>query len=161
LIVLVMGVTGSGKTTVGSLLAAQLGWEFADADRFHPAANVEKMARGIVLTDADREPWLAAIRAAIVKWVAEGRKVVLGCSALKQSYREKLGVGGEVRLVYLKGSYELIASRLRDRHGHFATESILADQFAVLEEPQDAVVVDVGRCPEEMVKEIRERMGLG
>jgi gluconokinase len=160
LIVLVMGVTGSGKTTVGSLLAAQLGWEFADADQFHPLVNVEKMSRGIVLTDADREPWLAAMRAAIVKWLAEGKDAVLGCSALKQSYREKLGVGGEVRLVYLKGSYELIASRLRERHGHFATEAILADQFAVLEEPRDAVVVDVGRAPEEMVAEIRERMGL-
>jgi gluconokinase len=161
LIVLVMGVTGSGKTTVGSLLAAQLGWEFADADQFHPLVNVEKMSRGIVLTDADREPWLAAMRAAIVKWLAEGKDAVLGCSALKQSYREKLGVGGEVRLVYLKGSYELIASRLRERHGHFATEAILADQFAVLEEPRDAVVVDVGRTPEEMVAEIRGRMGLG
>jgi gluconokinase len=160
LIVLMMGVTGSGKTTVGSLLAAQLGWEFADADRFHPAANVEKMSRGIVLTDADREPWLAAMRAAIVKWLAEGKNVVLGCSALKRRYREKLGVGGEVQLVYLKGSYELIASRLRARHGHFATESILADQFAVLEEPQDAVVVDVGRTPAEIVPEIRERVGL-
>jgi len=121
---------------------------------------VEKMARGIVLTDADREPWLAAMQAAIVKWLAEGKNVVLGCSALKRSYREKLGVGGEVRLVYLKGSYELIRSRLRDRHGHFATESILADQFAVLEEPRDAVVVDVGPAPEEIVAEIRGRMGL-
>lgn len=157
---LVMGVTGSGKTTVGSLLAAQLGWEFADADRFHPAANVEKMSRGIVLTDADREPWLAAMRAAIVMWLAEGKNVVLGCSALKQSYRERLGVGVDVRLVYLKGSYELIASRLRERHGHFATESILADQFAVLEEPQDAAVVDVGPTAEEIVAAIRGRMGL-
>jgi gluconokinase len=160
LIVLVMGVTGSGKTTVGSLLAAQLGWEFADADQFHPAANVEKMSRGIALTDADREPWLAAMRVAIAKWLAEGKNVVLGCSALKQSYREKLGVGGDVRLVYLKGSYEQIAARLRERHGHFATEAILADQFAVLEEPRDSVVVDVGRTPEEMVAEIRRRMGL-
>jgi len=155
-----MGVTGSGKTTVGSLLAAQLGWEFADADQFHPAANVEKMSRGIALTDADREPWLAAMRVAIVKWLAERKNVVLGCSALKQSYREKLGVGGDVRLVYLKGSYEQIAARLRERHGHFATEAILADQFAVLEEPRDSVVVDVERTPEEMVAEIRRRMGL-
>ena len=160
MIVLVMGVTGSGKSTVGSLLAVQLGWEFADADGFHPAANVEKMARGIALTDADREPWLAAMRAAIVKWQAEGKNVVLACSALKQSYREKLGVGGEVRLVYLKGSYEVIASRLRARHGHFATEAILADQFAVLEEPRDAVAVDVDGVPEELVADIRERLGL-
>lgn len=160
LVVLVMGVTGSGKTTVGSLLATQLGWEFADADQFHPAANVEKMSCGIPLTDADREPWLAAMRAAIVKWLADKKNAVLGCSALKRSYREKLGVGGEVQLVYLKGSYELVASRLRARHGHFATEAILADQFAVLEEPPDAVVVDVATSPEEMVREVRAKLGL-
>ena len=155
-----MGVTGSGKTTVGGLLAAQLGWEFADADRYHPVANVEKMSRGIPLTDVDREPWLEAMRWAIVMWLAERKSVVLACSALKRSYREKLGVGGEVRLVYLKGSYEVVASRLRARHRHFATEAILADQFAVLEEPEDAVVVDVGQTPEEMVREIRQRLGL-
>ncbi len=133
-----MGVTGSGKTTVGTLLAAQLGWEFADADQFHPAANVEKMARGIALTDADREPWLRALHDAIVQWLADGKNVVLACSALKRSYREKLGIGGEVRLVYLKGSYDLIAARLRERHGHFATEAILAGQFAALQEPDEA-----------------------
>src|SRR5882757_4145832 len=138
-----MGVTGSGKTTVGTLLATQLGWEFADADQFHPAANVERMARGIALTDADREPWLTALHDAIVQWLAEERKVVLACSALKRSYREKLGIGGAVRLVYLKGSYDLIAARLRERHGHFATEAILADQFAALEEPDEAIVVSV------------------
>jgi len=158
LIVVVMGVTGSGKTTVGSRLAAQLGWEFADADQFHPAANVDKMARGIALTDADREPWLAALRDAIARWLAAGENVVLACSALKEVYREKLGIGGDVRLVYLKGSYELIASRLRARHRHFATEAILADQFAALEQPEDAIVVDVALSPEEIVAEIRRKL---
>ena len=132
MIVVLMGVTGSGKTTVGELLAAQMGWEFVDADQFHPAANVQKMAQGIALTDADREPWLSALRGAILLWRAGGKNVVLACSALKRSYREKLGIGGEVRLVFLRGTYELIASRLRDRQGHFATEAILADQFAKL-----------------------------
>ncbi len=156
-----MGVTGSGKTTVGTLLAAQLGWEFADADQFHPAANVEKMARGIALTDADREPWLRALHDAIVQWLADGKNVVLACSALKRSYREKLGIGGEVRLVYLKGSYDLIAARLRERHGHFATEAILAGQFAALQEPDEAIVVSVQASPQQMVSEIRRPLGLG
>jgi len=161
LIVVVMGVTGSGKTTVGNMLAAQLGWEFADADQFHPAANIEKMARGIALTDADREPWLTSLHDAIVKWLADGKGLVLACSALKRSYRQKLGIGGYVRLVYLKGSYDLIAARLRERHGHFATEAILADQFAALEEPGEAIVVSVQASPQQMVSEIRRRLGLG
>ena len=105
-IVILMGVTGSGKTTVGELLAARLGWEFADADSFHPAANVEKMSRGIPLDDADRAPWLAALHAKIIEWTAQRRNVVLACSALKRSYRQELLIGPEVKLVYLKGSYE-------------------------------------------------------
>jgi len=161
LIVVVMGVTGSGKTTVGNMLAAQLGWEFADADQFHPAANIEKMARGIALTAADREPWLTSLHDAIVKWLADGKGLVLACSALKGSYRQKLGIGGYVRLVYLKGSYDLIAARLRERHGHFATEAILADQFAALEEPGEAIVMSVQASPQQMVSEIRRRLGLG
>jgi len=155
-----MGVTGSGKTTVGSMLAAQLCWEFADADQFHPAANVEKMTRGAALTDADREPWLTALHEAIVRWLAAGKNVVLACSALKRSYREKLGIGGDVRLVYLKGSYDLIAARLRERHGHFATEAILADQFAALEEPKAAIAVHVQASPHEIASEIKRRLEL-
>jgi len=161
LIVVVMGVTGSGKTTVGNMLAAQLGWEFADADQFHPAANIEKMAGGIALTDADREPWLTSLHDAIVKWLADGKGRVLACSALKRSYRQKLGIGGYVRLVYLKGSYDLIAARLRERHGHFATEAILADQLAALEEPGEAIVMSVQASPQQIVAEIRGRLGLG
>ena len=110
MIVVVMGVTGSGKTTVGSLLAAQLRWEFADADAFHPKANVEKMSRGIALTDADRAPWLAAMRCAIQRWLSEEKSGVLACSALKRSYRRELLISLDVRLVYLRG-------RRRPEHG--------------------------------------------
>lgn len=160
MIVVVMGVTGAGKTTVGSLLAAQSGWEFADADSFHPASNVEKMSHGIALTDADRAPWLAAMRASIERWISEKKSAVLACSALKRSYRQELLISPEVRLVYLRGSYESIARQLRARHGHFATEAILADQFANLEEPQDAIVIDIGQDPTTMVKQIRVQLGL-
>src|SRR4029077_13571152 len=114
-----MGVTGAGKTTVGNLLAQQLGWEFADADRFHSPANVERIRLGIPLDDADRAPWLSALRQAMERWVTEHRNVVLACSALKESYRDQLALGSEVKFVYLKGSYDLIYQRLRQRHGHF------------------------------------------
>ena len=160
MIVIVMGVTGAGKTTVGRLLASELKWEFADADDFHPAANVEKMRRGIALGDDDRRPWLARLRAAIEHWIGSRKNVVLACSALKNSYRRELEVGPEVRFVYLKGNPELIADRLRAREGHFANEQILAGQFADLEEPQNAVTVEIASTPQQIVAEIRERLGL-
>ena len=157
MIVIVMGVTGAGKTTVGNLLAQQLGWEFADADSFHSPANVEKIRRGIPLSDADRAPWLAALRQAIENWVAEHKDVVLACSALKKSYRDELFVDDEVKFIYLKGSYDLIRQRLRERHGHFASEKILASQFADLEEPDDAFMVDINQSPEQIVAAIKHR----
>jgi gluconokinase len=160
MIVIVMGVTGAGKTTVGQLLASELKCEFADADNFHPVANVEKMRHGIPLSDGDREPWLECLRAAVAEWIGEGKNVVLACSALKQSYRQQLDAGPEVRFVYLKGSSQLIAERLRKRAGHFAGEAILAGQFADLEEPEDAVTVEIGPAPEQIVSQIRERLGL-
>jgi gluconokinase len=148
-----MGVVGAGKTTVGQLLAQKLGWHFADADDFHTAANVEKIRKGIALTDADRAPWLAALREAIIHWNAHNDNVVLACSALKRAYRDELRAGG-VKFVYLKGSRELVLGRLRARHGHFATESILDTQLEDLEEPEDAITVSIDRTPDAIVAEI-------
>src|SRR5580658_7305736 len=148
MILLVMGVTGSGKTTLGKLLAQRLGWLFLDADDFHPAENIEKMQRGIPLSDEDREPWLTAIHAELLECAAKNKDAVLACSALKQSYRERLGAGVELRVVYLKGTYEEIAARLQRRTGHFAGEGILAGQFADLEEPRAALVVRIGDAKE-------------
>ena len=160
MIVIVMGVTGSGKSTIGLLLAAQLGWKFADADDYHPPSNIEKMRRGIPLTDDDRGPWLDRLHSEITAWIAAGRNIVLACSALKRAYRDQLAAGPEVRFVYLKGSPDLIASRLRERHGHFAGEQILAGQFADLEEPADAVTVDIAASPQQIVNEVRTKLGL-
>jgi len=160
MIVIVMGVVGAGKTTVGRLLAEQLAWEFADADDFHPRSNVEKIRQGIALDDNDRRPWLESLRTAITHWIAEGHNVVLACSALKRTYRSELEVGPEVRFVYLKGSADLIARRLRAREGHFAGEQILASQFADLEEPSGAVVAEINTAPPEIVARIREQLGL-
>lgn len=160
MIVIVMGVVGAGKTTVGQMLAQQLGWEFADADDFHPQANIDKIRSGISLTDADREPWLENLRSSITLWIKAGQNIVLACSALKHTYREKLHVGPEVRFVYLKGSPALIAERLSTRHGHFANEQILAGQFHDLQEPYDALTVGISASPEEIVQQIRNQLGL-
>jgi gluconokinase len=160
MIVIVMGVVGAGKTTVGRLLAEQSEWRFADADDFHPAVNIEKIRRGIALSDDDRRPWLESLRAAIALWIAEKRNVVLACSALKRSYRQELRVGPEVRFVYLKGGADIIAQRLRSREGHFANEQILTSQFADLEEPEEAVTVAIAAPPHQIVAEIRTKLGL-
>ena len=155
-----MGPAGSGKTTIGKLLAAQLGWEFSDGDSFHSPANIERISRGIPLTDADRLPWLNSIRDAISQWLAERKNVILTCSALKRAYRELLLVSPEVKLVYLKGSYELLSQRLHARKGHYATEQILTSQFADLEEPADAFVLDVAHSSQEIVAQIRAHFAL-
>lgn len=159
MIVIVMGTTGSGKTTIGTLLAKRLGWEFVDADDFHPQANVEKMKHGIPLTDADRDPWLKALRDKIFEWRDEKRQVVLACSALKQSYRDELRASSEVRFVYLKGGYELFSQRVLARKGHFAKQDLLTSQFATLEEPTDAIIVDAALPPEQIVSEVRKQLG--
>ena len=155
-----MGPAGSGKTTVGELLAGQLGWEFADADNFHSPANIEKMAHGVPLDDNDRIPWLNSIRQAMEQWNAQRRSVVLACSALKKIYRERLQINSGVKLAYLKGTYDLLRERLHSRRGHYATEQLLASQFADLEEPEDAITVDVAHSPEEIVAEIRRQLAL-
>jgi|SRR5579884_3597394 len=154
-----MGVVGAGKTTVGSLLAQRLGWEFADADNFHSPSNVEKIRQGIGLTDADRAPWLAALRDYILKCSKEHKNLVLACSALKQKYHDELCAPG-VRFVYLEGDYELIRERLRARRGHFATESILKSQLADLEKPDDAITVQTDKSPQAIVEEIVRHLEL-
>ena len=159
MVVLLMGVSGAGKTTVGKLLASQLGWEFADGDDYHSAANVQKMRNGISLTDADRAPWLESLRALIGGWIASGKSGVLACSALKKEYRHRLVVSPEVHVVYLKVDRAVLRKRLLGRHGHYMKEGMLDSQIATLEEPEDAVVVDGGRSAEDVVREIRELLG--
>ena len=160
MVILVMGVTGAGKTTVGKLLAQRLGWQFLDGDDFHPPENIEKIKRGISLTDADREPWLAAIHARLSDYTAKNQDEVLACSALKQKYREKLAAGLDMRICYLKGSFKEIRSHIEHRTGHFAGEAILAGQFADLEEPGDAVVLDAKATPEVNVREALSNLNL-
>ncbi len=158
MIVLLMGVSGAGKTTVGTMLASQLGWEFADADDYHPAANVEKMRNGIPLTDADREPWLESLRSLIAAWIAAGKSAILACSALKQAYRDRLMVGASVRVVYLKADRELLRERLLLRRGHYMKEGMLESQIATLEEPADAIVLDARSSVEDIVRAIQMRV---
>ncbi len=158
-----MGVSGSGKTTIGLLLASQLGWQFADADDYHSVANVEKMRLGIPLTDADRAPWLEALSILITGWITAGKNAVLACSALKQSYRDELHVGPEVKIVYLRGTPDLLDERLRSRTGHYMSESMLASQLATLEEPtmhEEAIVVNIAQSSDASVAEICARLGL-
>jgi len=157
-IVLLMGVSGAGKTTVGTMLASQLGWEFADADDYHPAANVEKMRNGIPLTDADREPWLESLRSLIAAWMAAGKSAVLACSALKQEYRDRLMVGASMRVVYLKADRELLRERLLLRRGHYMKEGMLESQIETLEEPADVIVLDARSSVEDIVREVRVRV---
>jgi gluconokinase len=155
-----MGVSGAGKTTVGQLLASELRWEFVDADDYHPPANVEKMRNGIPLTDADRAPWLETLRTLIAGWLATGKNTVLACSALKRTYRERLRIAPEVKVVYLKGTPELLRNRLHARRGHFMTEQMLNSQLDALEEPKDAVVVHIDRSTAEIVADIQEKLSL-
>ena len=160
MVVIVMGVTGAGKTTVGRVLATALGWEFHDGDELHSEASKLKMHRGIALDDADRAPWLSAIRKLILAMLSEGREGVVACSALKQSYRDEIVLDpNSVKVVYLKGSKEVIADRLRNRVGHFMNPDLLQSQFETLEEPRDAIVVDVSMAPEAIVGAIRTRLG--
>jgi gluconokinase len=162
-IIIVMGVSGSGKTTVGAMLAGRLHWVYAEADDFHPIANIEKMSAGHPLTDEDRRPWLAAIRAWIDKQIEAGQPGVVTCSALKRAYRDQLGEGRpEVRIVYLHGSRDLIAARMASRHGHFFHAEMLDSQFRDLEEPtpdEHVLIVPITGTPEEIVEEILADLG--
>jgi len=157
MIVIVMGVAGSGKSTIGQLLADRLGWPFYDGDDLHPAANVEKMRAGIPLTDEDRSGWLSALADVIAEHLRQNQSAVIACSALRQNYRDKLHVEDNGRFVYLRGSYNLIEARLRQRTGHYMPPDLLVSQFATLEEPQDALTFDVSQPPEQIVAEIVSR----
>jgi gluconokinase len=155
MVIVVMGVSGSGKTTTGRALADALHWGFSDADDFHPRENVEKMRSGVALTDEDREPWLYAIRVAIEQWKRDEFGHVLACSALKESYRDILGRNDpEVKFVYLQGDFDLISRRLGERKSHFFNAALLRSQFETLEIPKDALVVDISRTPPEIVQTI-------
>lgn len=161
MIILLMGVSGAGKTTMGQRLAQALGWPFYDADQFHSTANVAKMQQGIPLTDEDRWPWLQALREHMETCIRQGRSVVLACSALKRAYRACLMPDNEaVKLVYLRGTYDLIRERLAQRQGHFMPPELLASQFATLEEPEQGIAVDIGPPPETVVALIREALGV-
>jgi gluconokinase len=150
-----MGVSGCGKTTVGKLLSQSLGWSYFDADDFHSSDNISKMERGIALDDADRQPWLQSLQQLIRDHLDKGDSAILACSALKHSYREMLLVDQRVRLVYLKGGYELIEQRLGSRRGHYMPPKLLSSQFEALEEPADVLSVDITSSPEQIVQAIR------
>ena len=161
-IAVLMGVTGTGKSIVGRMLAEKLGWVFVEGDDFHPAANVEKMRQGIPLREEDRKPWLDAIRKRLNDATARGENVVLACSALKHSYQHYLAphASEDVRFIYLCGSEELIRERLANRTGHFMNPTLLKSQLETLEPPEEAVRVDVGQSPEAIVAEIRRRLAI-
>lgn len=159
MVIVIFGVSGAGKTTVGRLLAERVGWKFFDADDFHPPENKDKMSRGIPLNDDDRKGWLDALRAEISETLSDGTDAVLACSALKKSYREKLSVSGEVKFVYLKGSFEQISDRISRREDHFMNPGLLQSQFDTLEEPDsDDWTFDVAGSPEEIAEKIFEKV---
>ncbi len=163
MIVIIFGVSGAGKTTVGKLLARELGWHFLEADDFHPAANIKKMRSGHPLTDEDRWPWLEALREEIEHFLAVEEDAVLACSALKRKYREHLRVSPDVKLIFLRGDFALIEKQLRGRRGHFMNPELLQSQFADLEEPEpdeDALTIELGRTPQQIVEEIKTKLRL-
>jgi gluconokinase len=163
MVVIIFGVSGAGKTTIGQLLAEELGWRFCEADDFHLQANIEKMREGVPLTDEDRWPWLESLLKRIKRCLGAGENAVLACSALKEAYRRRLRVNADVKVVFLRGDYELIANQLRQRRRHFMNPALLQSQFADLEEPQPtegAVVIELGRSPCELVQQIKRKLRL-
>jgi gluconokinase len=160
MIIVLMGVTGSGKSTVGNLLAQQLGWRFFEGDDFHSPDNIQKLRRGEPLSDEDRKPWLEAIREAIRTAIDRGENAVIACSALKKSYRKVLQIDGQVSFVYLKASIALIQERLKNRVGHFMNPSLIQSQFATLEEPGEGLQIDAGLSPAAIVQVIRNKFSI-
>ena len=158
MIIILMGVAGSGKTTVGQLLASQLSWRFVDGDSYHSPENVAKMSAGIPLTDADRAPWLAAMRSSIETWLRANENIALAASALKQKYRDELLIDPGVQLVYLRSTPDAIRTRLQQRQNHYMNPSLLDSQFAALQEPTNALAIDAAQCPTEIVRSIRSHL---
>ena len=164
MVVIIFGVSGAGKTTIGQLLAEELGWRFYEADDFHSQANIDKMRQGVPLMDEGRWPWLENLGELIKRCIAAGENAVLACSALKEAYRRRLRVNADVKLVFLRGDYELIANQLRQRRGHFMNPVSLQSQFADLEEPkptEGAALIQLGRTPREIVQEIKSKLRPG
>jgi gluconokinase len=162
-VIIIFGVSGAGKTTVGKLLAREVGWRFLEADDFHPEANIEKMRSGHPLTDKDRRPWLEYLRDQIGRSLTADENAVLACSALKRKYRDCLRVNSDVKFVFLSGDYALVAEQLRRRRGHFMNPALLQSQFADLEEPQpdeEVTTIELGRTPQETVDEIKTMLHL-
>jgi gluconokinase len=162
-IVIVFGVSGAGKTTVGQMLAGQLDWHFLEADDFHPTANIEKMRSGRPLTDEDRWPWLERLREQIKRCLAAQGNTVVACSSLKRKYRDYLRANPDVKLVFLRGNYAIIEEQLRHRRGHFMNPDLLQSQFADLEEPppdENVLTIELGRSPDDLVEEIKTKLHL-
>jgi gluconokinase len=163
MVIIIFGVSGAGKTTIGKLLARDLRWRFIEADDFHPAANIEKMRSGHPLTDNDRWPWLEQLRQQIERSLCARENAVLACSALKRAYRDRLDVSDEIKFVFLRGDYALVQKQLRSRHGHFINAALLQSQFDDLEEPEsdeNVLTIELGRTPEEIVNRIRVKLHL-
>jgi gluconokinase len=158
MIIVVIGVAGSGKTTIGTMLANAMGCPFLEGDSLHSPENINKMSHGVSLTDSDRAPWLAAIHARILDAFERGQDLIVGCSALKQQYRMALAEGVSITWVYLQGPVDLIRSRLTDRTDHFMKADMLASQLAALEKPTDALVVDVSAAPGAIVEQVLARL---
>jgi gluconokinase len=161
--IIIFGVSGAGKTTVGKLLARELGWRFIEGDDFHPAANIEKMRSGHPLTDEDRWPWLDCLRKRIEQLLSAGKNAVLACSALKRAYRDRLRVSDEVKFVFLRGEHALVEKQLRSRHGHFMNAALLQSQFDDLEESQpdeNVLTIELGQTPEDIVERIQAKLNL-
>ena len=161
MVVIIWGVAGAGKTTIGKLLAEQLGWKFYEGDDFHPRANIEKMARGVPLTDEDRQPWLQKLRDLIERSLTSDKNAILACSALKKKYRDQLRMNENVKFVFLRGDRKRIAEQIKHRGGHFFDPKLLDSQFSDLEEPEpseNALSFEIGSAPHELVEKIKKSL---